>query len=79
MNIKEKIKNFLEKETQRKIENDSVNLIEGGVLDSFSMIKLIDFIEKEFGVKTNMEELTPENFNSVETISLMIEKWKFAR
>jgi acyl carrier protein len=76
MTAKEKIKEFLEKETQRKIDTDSANLIEGGILDSFSMIKLIDFVEKEFGVKANMEELTPENFNSVETISTMAEKWQ---
>ncbi len=71
-----KIKDFLEKETQKKIEGDSQNLITAGILDSFSMIKLISFIESEFGVKPDMEELTPENFNSVETISEMAKKWK---
>ena len=79
MSDKDRIKIFLEKETQRRIDGNSVNLIEGGILDSFSMVKLIDFLEKELGVKVNMEELTPKNFNSVELISQMIEKWKSDR
>lgn len=68
------IKDFLEKETQHKIESGDTNLIEKGVLDSFSMIKLINFIETELSVKVDMEEITPENFNSVEKIVKMIQK-----
>lgn len=73
--MREKIKSFLEKETQKKIESDDQNLISAGILDSFSMIKLISFLESELSVKSDMEELTPENFNSVETISKMAQKW----
>ncbi len=79
MDTKLKIKVFLEKETQKTIAGDSENLISNGVIDSFTMIKLIGFIESEFGIKANMEELAPENFNSVDTISEMINKWKSAK
>ncbi len=73
MDLKNKIKEYLEKETQRKIGSDSENLIEAGVLDSFSMIKLIDYIESELKMKVKMEELSPENFNSIDSISNTIE------
>lgn len=76
MEIKDKIKEYLEKETQRKIENETENLIEAGVLDSFSMIKLIDYIESELKIPVKMEELSPENFNSIDTIAETISKWK---
>lgn len=79
MDTKAKIKSFLEKETQKPIAGDSENLISNGVIDSFTMIKLISFIESEFGIKADMEELTPDNFNSVDTISEMINKWKSAQ
>ncbi len=79
MDTKSKIKVFLEKETQKPIVSDSENLISDGLIDSFTMIKLIGFIESELGVKANMEELTPDNFNSVETIDQMIPKWKSAK
>ncbi len=75
MNIQENIKAFLEKETQQKIEDSSVNLIERGVLDSFTMIKLIGFIESSLGIVPRMEALTPENFNSLETIANIVESW----
>ncbi|TSC82981.1 MAG: hypothetical protein G01um101419_383 [Parcubacteria group bacterium Gr01-1014_19] len=76
MDIKSKLKAFLEKETQKEISDDSENLLASNILDSFSMIKIIGFVESELGIKPNMEELTPDNFNSVATISQMIEKWK---
>lgn len=72
MNLEEKIKNFLEKETQQVVETDDADLIKRGILDSFSMIKLINFIETDLGVKIDMEELNPENFNSVIKISEFI-------
>ncbi len=68
MNIKEKIKEFLEKETQKKIDDSKADLIASGVLDSFSMIKLIAFIESELKIKIDMEKLSAENFNSIEKI-----------
>ena len=76
MEIKNKIKEYLEKETQRKIGSDSEYLIEAGVLDSFSMIKLISYIESELNIPVKMEELSPENFNSIDTITATINKWK---
>ena len=63
--MEEKIKNFLEKETGSKISNYKDNLIALGILDSFSMFKFIDFLEKEFEVEFDVENLSPENFNSV--------------
>lgn len=76
MNIKEKIKEFLVGETQKKIESDSADLIKNGLLDSFTMIQLISFIESELGTKVDMEEIGPDNFNSVENIASTIQKWK---
>lgn len=74
--MREKIKNFLEKETGHKISQDGANLIALGILDSFSMIKLIDFLEKEFDAKFDMEELSPENFNSVNSMVQFIKQTK---
>ncbi|MEK7654186.1 MAG: acyl carrier protein [Patescibacteria group bacterium] len=72
MDIKNKLREFLEKETQKEISNDSENLLAANILDSFSMMKLISFIESDLGVKIDMEKLTPENFNSVDKIAEFI-------
>lgn len=73
-NIEQTIKNFLEKETGHTIADSSTNLIETGVVDSFSMIKVIGFIEEHLGVAINMEELSPENFYSLESITAFVRK-----
>ena len=71
-----KLKTFLEEETQYPIGDPSENLIQRAILDSFSMIKLVQFIETEFKVTVPMEELTPENFNSLDRMAKMINVWK---
>ena len=72
--MEEKIKLFLEKETGHAISDDGLNLIEAGIVDSFSMMRLIGFLEQEFGVALNLEELSPENFNSIAGIAEFIRK-----
>ena len=73
-NIGETIKTFLEKETGHTIADARTNLIETGVVDSFSMIKLIAYIEERFNVAIDMEELSPENFYSLESMAAFLEK-----
>lgn len=74
--LKTKIRKFLESETQMSIDDDSANLIEKNILDSFIMIRLISFIEQELGVVIDMENLSPENFNSIAAIVKTTESWK---
>lgn len=74
--MKNKIKRFLEKETQAKIKDPNTNLIERGILDSFSMIKIINFLEKELKISIDMEKLSPDNFNSVNTIAETAKKFQ---
>lgn len=69
MELKDKIREFLKKETQKSIADDSENLLTSGVLDSFSMIKLITFIESDLKIKVDMEKLSSENFNSIDKIA----------
>lgn len=73
---KTKIKAFLEKIAQKSIKNEDQDLIETGFLDSFSMIELIVFLEREFGVEVNMESLNRGNFNSLNHIIQALKIWK---
>lgn len=76
MNLEEKIKKFLERTSQKSIKDENQDLISTGFLDSFSMIELIIFLEKEFSVEVNMESLNRDNFNSLNHIVKTLEKWK---
>mgnify|MGYP003544478287 CR=1 FL=1 len=50
------------------------NLIDGKVLDSFSIIRLIAAICDEFGIAISPKYLVPENFNSAEAMWELIQK-----
>lgn len=48
-------------------ENEEA-LIDDGILDSFDVVSIISELDDEFGVQVKINELDPENFNSVESI-----------
>lgn len=54
-------------------ENETA-LIDDGILDSFDVVSIISEIDDVFGVQIRINELDPENFNSVETIWNLIQK-----
>lgn len=49
------------------------DLATSGVLDSFDIISLVSEIDDRFDVKIPVEEIEPENFDSVEAILKLIE------
>lgn len=49
------------------LTNDTL-LIESGILDSLSLLKLVLFLERQFGVVVPAEELVPENLKTIDTI-----------
>lgn len=51
-----------------------VALIDDGILDSFDMVALVTEINDEFDVRIGIENLVPENFNSVSSIMELIER-----
>ena len=49
------------------LKNDTL-LLEAGILDSLSVLRLVLFLEQQFGIVVAPEELIPENFETVEAI-----------
>lgn len=50
------------------------NLIDGHVLDSFSILELIAQLEEAFAIRISPGEITAENFNSAQAIWTMVER-----
>lgn len=78
MNTKEKVKYFLIKELLHEDDlskiSDTDSLIESGFIDSHAIMSLIAFIEDEFKIRIEPQELLPENFENINAISSLIER-----
>lgn len=51
---------------------DTVPLIDSGVIDSFGIMSLLGYLEENFSIEISGDDLVPENFASIETISKFI-------
>jgi acyl carrier protein/D-alanine--poly(phosphoribitol) ligase subunit 2 len=50
-------------------------LISSGYVDSFSMVSLLIFVENKFKIKIPSSNATPEAFNTVNNIVVLINKF----
>jgi acyl carrier protein len=57
-------------------ENDSLS--ETGVIDSITLLQLIDFLESKYNIQIPVEMITPENFDTLAGISQSVMKLKKA-
>ncbi len=78
MSVKEKIldfvKNHIIDENETILLKDNTQLIDGCIIDSMGMIKLLTFLEEELSVKIADDELNPDNFKNIVSICKIVEK-----
>jgi acyl carrier protein len=66
-------KEYLEEDDDRPL-TEKTRLISGGIVDSFSMVSLKRFLERKYDVKIPDAEASPEAFDSVDSIALLVER-----
>lgn len=78
MDRKQTIRKFIEENMVIYDESvtfsDSDNIFELGFVDSMFALKLVVFIETEYGLKVGNEDLNLQNFSSIDHISDFIER-----
>lgn len=65
------IQTFLYDQGQVTLTNDTPLLI-GGLIDSIRIVQLIGFLQKEFQLEIQFEDLTIKNFESSQAIARLI-------
>ncbi|HNQ80521.1 MAG: acyl carrier protein [Acidobacteriota bacterium] len=50
-------------------------LISGGIVDSFSMVSLKRFLENKYKISIPDDQATPEAFDSVDKIAVLVKKF----
>ena len=70
IDIKSRITEYIIESTFEDVKNitDETLIFEEGVLDSMGLLFLIEFLQEEFKVTTNDDELVVENFESINKI-----------
>lgn len=49
-------------------------IIDDGVLDSLEFMNLISELSERFGIEVDVDDIVPENFNSIESIAAMVNR-----
>lgn len=50
------------------------SLIESGIMDSMGLVSLLSYLEQEFSISIDGDELVPENFETIESIASFVHR-----
>ncbi len=71
--MREKILEVLKEENEEIVEDLDRDLLASGILDSFDIVNLVMALEEALGISIDVEMVSPENFQTAESIIKMIE------
>lgn len=78
MNIEQSIKNFIIENFIIDGNTDQLDLdqsfLESGIIDSTGILELVSFIEEQYSITLEDEELIPDNLDSVNNVVKFINK-----
>ncbi|MDZ7270546.1 MAG: acyl carrier protein [candidate division KSB1 bacterium] len=75
--VKKVVIDYIKKEYVEDDETEiteSTPLVSGGIVDSFSMVSLKAFLEKKFGVQIPDAKVSPETFDTVNSIAALVKE-----
>lgn len=74
MNEKEIIKQILKLIKPSADFENVKTIVDDGLLDSLQFMNLVSELVGRFGIEINIEDIVPENFNSIESIEAMVKR-----
>ena len=75
--VSSSIRNFINTNfpsARNRALSDADLLLESGIIDSLGVLDMVSFIESQFGIHVEDDELVPENFQTIEQIARFIER-----
>lgn len=77
MQIENKIQHFILKNlyfVEDNVLEDDASFLETGVVDSTGVMELVAFVQTEFGVTVEPQEIVVENFDSVRKVARFVRR-----
>jgi len=74
---RDKIRNFIVENFLFGSDNgltDDASFLDEGIIDSTGILELVSFIEEDFGIAVEDEELIPENLDSIKNVVTYLER-----
>lgn len=65
-------RNFLSRKGKKTLSNDE-SLLDSGLIDSTAIFELVGFLEKEFNIEVQDEDIVPEHFETVNNLVAFIQ------
>ena len=81
--LKAELASFIEKTLvgadRRLAINDTTSLIEEGIIDSMGLLQIVGFLEERAGVRVPDDEVSPENFETIQAIESLVSRLQSRR
>ena len=78
--LKQKLKQFIitEVNPERNLEQieDDEPLLESGIVDSLGVLKILGFLDEEFGIDLSADQVKLERFKDISSICALVEQGK---
>jgi acyl carrier protein len=74
--IEESVRAFIAKEilfADKYAYPDTASFLDEGIVDSMNVLQIVMFIEKQFGIKVEDEEVVPDNFDSIARLAAYVQ------
>jgi len=71
----DQVKSVLENTSESEVKSHTT-LVTSGLIDSFAMLELVAFMESEFLVKIEVEDIEAKNFDSIDAMENLIQRLK---
>jgi acyl carrier protein len=65
--------NYIIGRREKELDPDE-SLLDSGIIDSTGVLELVMFLEEQFSIKIEDEELIPENMDTINNILLFLRK-----
>jgi len=77
VNTEQQIEQFILNEVMMSKRGNRLDydesLLDSGILDSLSLLRLIAFIQDELGVEVDVDEIVPDNFQTINAAARLVE------
>ena len=78
MNVKQQIRSYVAESLFFSSDDyaldDDMSFLDEGVVDSTGVVELVLFVEENFGIEVDDDEIVPDNFDSVNNLVAYIER-----